>query len=68
MICERFGLRPSDLVDTNNELYDNEKLHLDFLTAVARNEEASKTMDNEELGEHMQRVEEMKRKHKGAVK
>lgn len=62
MICERFCLRPSDLVDANNDLYDNEKIHLDFLTAIARSEEASTTMDvnSPEYAEHLERMKRTK--------
>jgi len=65
-ISEKFNLRPSDLLDTNDELYDNEKIHLDYLVAIARSEEGSKTMSGEELESHLRRAEEItKKKMKG---
>jgi len=39
-----------------------ERLYLDFLVATARSEEGSKTMNSEELQEHLRRVEELRRK------
>ena len=44
MVCERFGLRPSDLLDEYRDLSLMERIYLDFLVATARSEEGSKTM------------------------
>jgi len=62
VVCERFGLRPSDLLDEYQDLSLMERLYLDFLVATARSEEGSKTMNSEELQEHLRRVEELRRK------
>ena len=62
MVCERFGLRPSDLLDAYRDLSLMERIYLDFLVATARSEEGSKTMSGEELESHLARIEEMKRR------
>ena len=62
MVCERFGLRPSDLLDEYQDLSLMERIYLDFLVATARSEEGSKTMTGAELQAHLARVEEMKRR------
>ena len=62
MVCERFGLRPSDLLDEYRDLSLMERIYLDFLVATARSEEGSKTMTGAELQAHLARIEEMRRK------
>ena len=62
MVCERFGLRPSDLLDEYRDLSLMERIYLDFLVATARSEEGSKTMNSAELQAHLARVEEMRRR------
>ena len=59
-MCEKYAIRPSDILDTNNELFDNEKIYLDYLISVARSEEASKTMSGTELQEHIERMKKTK--------
>ena len=62
MVCERFGLRPSDLLDEYRDLSLMERIYLDFLVATARSEEGSKTMTGAELQAHLARIEEMRRR------
>ena len=62
MVCERFGLRPSDLLDEYRDLSLMERIYLDFLVATARSEEGSKTMNSAELQAHLARMEEMRRR------
>jgi len=62
VVCERFGLRPSDLLDEYRDLSLMERIYLDILVATARSEEGSKTMDADELQAHLARVEEMRRR------
>ena len=62
MVCERFGLRPSDLLDEYRDLSVMERIYLDFLVATARSEEGSKTMSGPELQAHIARMEELRRK------
>ena len=61
-MCEKYAVRPSDILDTDNELFDNEKIYLDYLISVARSEEASKTMDTNspEYEEHLNRMKKTK--------
>jgi len=63
VVCERFGLRPSDLLDEYQDLSLMERIYLDFLIATARSEEGSKTMTGAELQAHLARVEEMRRRN-----
>ena len=63
MVCERFGLRPSDLLDEYRDLSLMERIYLDFLVATARSEEGSKTMTGAELQAHLARIEEMRRRN-----
>jgi len=62
VVCERFGLRPSDLLDEYRDLSLMERIYLDFLVATARSEEGSKTMNSAELQAHLARMEEMRRR------
>ena len=62
VVCERFGLRPSDLLDEYQDLSLMERIYLDLLVATARSEEGSKTMNSVELQAHLARVEEMRRR------
>jgi len=62
VVCERFGLRPSDLLDEYQDLSLMKRIYLDFLVATARSEEGSKTMTGAELQAHLARVEEMRRR------
>ena len=62
MVCERFGLRPSDLLDEYQDLSLMERIYLDLLVATARSEEGSKTMNSAELQAHLARAEEMRRR------
>ena len=62
VVCERFGLRPSDLLDEYQDLSLMERIYLDLLVATARSEEGSKTMNSAELQAHLARVEEMRRR------
>ena len=63
VVCERFGLRPSDLLDEYQDLSLMERIYLDFLVATARSEEGSKTMTGAELQAHLARIEEMRRRN-----
>ncbi len=63
VVCERFGLRPSDLLDEYRDLSLMERIYLDFLVATARSEEGSKTMTGAELQAHLARIEEMRRRN-----
>jgi len=62
VVCERFGLRPSDLLDEYQDLSLMERIYLDLLVATARSEEGSKTMNSAELQAHLARAEEMRRR------
>ena len=62
VVCERFGLRPSDLLDEYRDLSLMERIYLDILVATARSEEGSKTVSGAELEAHLARVEEMRRR------
>jgi len=62
VVCEHFGLRPSDLLDEYRDLSLMERIYLDFLVATARSEEGSKTMNSAELQAHLARMEEMRRR------